>query len=254
VRPDLYPYETGIVTGEIFNSSRMLSNLTGLNIAFNKPIVGRNAFAHESGIHQHGMIANRMTYEILTPESVGRARSELVLGKHSGRAGLAKRCEEMGYQLTDEEIAQLYEKFIVLADRKKEVFEDDLRVLVVALQDKTFEVYHLDQVRTSGGDPAMAYVRLKKGEVELTDTATGDGPVDAAFMAVERIMGIAGTLKEFSIRAATPGKDALGEAHVVVAFAGKSYTGTGASTDIIEAAVQAYVNAANKYVALKGRQ
>jgi 2-isopropylmalate synthase len=140
-----------------------------------------------------------------------------------------------------------------LADRKKEVFEDDLRVLVVAMQDKTFEVYHLDAVRTSSTDPAMAYVRLKKGELVLMDTATGDGPVDAAFQAVDRITGVNGALQEFSIRAATPGKDALGEAHVVVKFdeSKKTFTGAGASTDIIEAAVQAYVNAVNKRLALQ---
>ncbi len=250
VRPDLYPYTTGITTAEIFNSSRLLSSLTGLAIAYNKPIVGRNAFAHESGIHQHGMIANEKTYEIMTPESVGRSRSELVLGKHSGRAGLAKRCEELGHQLTPQDVAKLYEKFVALADRKKEIFEDDLNVLVLSLQDKTFEVFQLLQVRTTGGDPSMALVTLKKGDTELTDTATGDGPVDAACQAVDRIMGVSGKLKEFSIRAATPGKDALGEAHVIVEFNSKSFTGTGASTDIIEAAVQAYVHAANKYVAI----
>ncbi len=252
-RHDMFDYQTGIVTTELYNSSRLLGNLTGLSISFNKPIVGRNAFAHESGIHQHGMIAHQKTYEIMTPESVGRPRSELVLGKHSGRAGLSKRCEELGYHLGEDEIAQLYESFIVLADRKKEVFEDDLRVLIVALQDKTFEVYHLDQVRTSGGDPAMAFVKLRKGDVMLTETSTGDGPVDAAFMAVDRITGVNGALKEFSIRAATPGKDALGEAHVVVQFDKRAFTGAGASTDIIEAAVQAYVNAMNKCLALQGR-
>ncbi len=253
VRHDMHPFDTGIVVAEIYNTSRLLGNLTGLTIPYNKPIVGRNAFAHESGIHQHGMIANKATYEIMTPESVGRLRGELVLGKHSGRAGLSKRCEELGYHLTDEEISRLYEIFIVLADRKKEVFEDDLRVLIVAMQDKSFEVYHLEQVRTSGGDPAMAFVKLRKGDATFTDTATGDGPVDAAFQAVDRVTGYKGVLKEFSIRAATSGTDALGEAHVNVVFGKRSYTGTGASTDIIEAAVQAYLSAVNKYAALKAR-
>jgi 2-isopropylmalate synthase len=255
VRHDQHPYETRINPAELYSASRLLGGVTGLIIPYNKPIVGRNAFAHESGIHQHGMIANKATYEIMTPESVGRPRSELILGKHSGRAGLAKRCEELGYHLNDKEIAELYERFIGLADRKKEVFEDDLHALIVAMQDASVEVYHLEQVRTSGGDPAMAYVRLKKGDAALMDTSTGDGPVDAAFMAVDRITGVNGELKEFSIRAATPGKDALGEAHVVVSFDNKkSYTATGASTDIIEAAVQAYVNAVNKYITLKDRR
>ncbi len=250
-RGDMYSFETGIVTEEITNASQLLSNLTGLVIPYNKPVVGRNAFAHEAGIHQHGMIANKATYEIMTPESVGRGRSELVLGKHSGRHGLARRCEDMGFELSEQETAQLYAKFIELADRKKEVFEDDLRVLIATMRDETFETYRLVQLRTSGSDPAMALVKLTKGSEEYVETATGDGPVDSACRAIERITGITGKLREFSIRAATPGKEALGEAHVIVEFRGRATTGTGASTDIVEAAVQAYVNALNKYLALQ---
>jgi 2-isopropylmalate synthase len=222
-------------------------------VAYNKPIVGRNAFAHEAGIHQHGLIANQKTYEIMTPESVGRTRSELVLGKHSGRHGLARRCEQLGYTLTEQELAQLYDKYLVLADRKKEVFEDDLRVLIVSTRDETFETYHLEQVRTSGADPAMALVKVKKGDTVFLETATGDGPVDAAFRAIDRIVNVRGKLEEFSIQAATAGTDALGEAHVAVEFDARRYTGTGASTDIIEAATQAYINALNKYLALRDK-
>ena len=249
-RHDVHPYETGIDPAEITRTSKLLSNLTGLVVPYNKPIVGRNAFAHEAGIHQHGMIANESTYEIMTPESVGRSRSELVLGKHSGRAGLAKRCEELGFKLDSDEVAQLYEKFIGLADRKKEIFDDDLRLLLMSVRDESFEVYSLEQLRTSGFDPTMALVTLKKGENEETETATGDGPVHAACMAIERIVGVTGRLDEFSIRAATPGKDAMGEAHIVATFEGQSFAGTGASTDIIKAAVSAYLHALNKYLAL----
>ncbi len=249
-RPDLHPYDCGIATKEILNSSQLLSDLTGLAIPYNKPVVGRNAFAHESGVHQHGMLGHQTTYEIMTPESVGRSRSELVLGKHSGHAGLAKRVEELGYDLSDEELHELYERFIALADRKKEVFEDDLRVLIVSMCDESFEVYHLEQVRTSGNDPALALVKLRKGDVEITETATGDGPVHAACMAIERIVGVTGKLEDFRIRAATSGKDALGEAHVIVSFGDQKYTGSGASTDIIEAAVHAYLNAVNKHIAV----
>ena len=253
-RRDVHPYETGIDTTELYRSSRLLNNLTGLVVPFNKPVVGRNAFAHESGVHQHGMIANQKTYEIMTPASVGRKQSQLVLGKHSGRAGLAKRCEELGYYLGEEELAQLYERFIQLADRKKEVFEDDLHILIISVRDKTFEEYHLENVRTSGGDPPMAFVRLRKGkDVLMHDTTTGDGMVDAAFNAVDHITGVSGKLKEFFIRAATPGRDALGEAHVVVDFDGKEYSGAGANTDIVEAAVEAYVSAVNKHIVLKER-
>ena len=252
-RNDVMPYETGINNLEIANSSMILSQITGLVVPFNKPIVGRNAFAHESGIHQHGMIANQTTYEIMTPESVGRKKSELVLGKHSGRAGLAKRCEELGFKLEHDEVARLYEKFIKLADRKKEVFDDDLRILLMTMRDESFEIYSLLDVNTSGKNPTMAMIKLKKGEDEpLTDTALGDGPVDAACRAIERIVGISGQLDEFTIRAATPGKDAQGGAHVVVTFENRAYTGTGASTDIIEAAVLAYLNAMNKFLAISG--
>ncbi|MDK1022366.1 MAG: 2-isopropylmalate synthase [Candidatus Hydrogenedentes bacterium] len=249
-RQDVLPFETGINTKEITNASKVLSNITGLVVSYNKPIVGRNAFAHEAGIHQHGMIANQMTYEIMTPESIGRSKSDLVLGKHSGKAGLAKRCEELGYDLASDEVAQLYEKFIKLADQKKEVFDDDLRILLLGLRDETFETFHLEGLNTSGKDPSMAMVELRKGEVKLSDTALGDGPVHAACMAIERIVGVSGHLEEFQIRAASPGKDAIGEAHVIVNFEKRPFTGTGASTDIIEAAVLAYLNALNKYLAL----
>lgn len=251
VRHNVYPFETGIVTEEIINSSRLLGNLTGLHIAYNKPVVGRNAFAHEAGIHQHGVIASRITYEIMTPESVGRKSNELVLGKHSGKHGLAKRCADMGFQLSDTEIQQLYDRFIALADKKKEVFEDDLRVLVASIRNESFETYAMEDLRIVGGNPAIAFVKLRKGKMEYAETATGDGPVDAACQAIERIIGLSGKLEEFSIRAASPGKEALGEAHVTVALNGNSYYGTGASTDIVEAAVHAYLNAINKHLALQ---
>ncbi len=256
VRQNIYPYETGIVAEEILKTSALLGNITGLAIPYNKPVVGRNAFAHESGIHQHGVIQSRLTYEIMTPESIGRSSNELVLGKHSGKHGLSARCADLGYDLSDGEIKQLYEKFIELADKKKEVFEDDLRVLIASIRDESFETYHVVQVRTSGDDPAMALVKLRRGENqdEMFETSTGDGPVDAACKAVERITGAKGRLLEFTVRAATPGKDALGQANVTVEFKDKAYYGQGASTDIIEAAVHAYVNAVNKFLAIEGEQ
>ncbi len=251
VRQNVYPFFTGIVSEEITNTSRLLGNLTGLTVAYNKPIVGRNAFAHEAGIHQHGVIASRITYEIMTPESVGRTSNELVLGKHSGKHGLAKRCSDLGFVLTEEETTNLYQKFIALADKKKEVYEDDLRVLIASTRNESFEIYTLEQLRTAGGDPTLGFVKLKRGTEEFMETATGDGPVDAACQAIERITGVSGRLQEFSIRAATPGREALGEAHVTVDLDGKSYYGTGASTDIVEAAVHAYLGAINKHLALQ---
>jgi len=251
-RKDIMPYETAINHKEIANSSMTLSNITGLVVPFNKPIVGRNAFAHESGIHQHGMIANQTTYEIMTPESVGRAKTELVLGKHSGKAGLSKRCEELGFDLSKDEVAELYGKFIELADRKKEIFDDDLRILLSSVRDEGFEAYSLEDISTSGKDPASAIVKLHRGDEKssITDTATGDGPVDAACRAIERVTGINGKLEDFTIRAVTPGKDAHGEAYVTVKIENRPYTGIGASTDIIEAGALAYLNAINKHLAL----
>lgn len=250
-RQNVYPFTTGIITEEITNTSRLLGNLTGLTVAYNKPIVGRNAFAHEAGIHQHGVIASRITYEIMTPESVGRTSNELVLGKHSGKHGLTKRCADLGFVLTDEEITVLYQKFIALADKKKEVYEDDLRVLIASTRNESFEIFTLEQVRTAGTDPTLGFVKLRRGSEEFMETATGDGPVDAACQAIEKITGVSGRLQEFSIRAATPGREALGEAHVTVDLHGKSYYGTGASTDIVEAAVHAYLGAINKHLALQ---
>ncbi|HQN01372.1 MAG TPA: alpha-isopropylmalate synthase regulatory domain-containing protein, partial [Candidatus Hydrogenedentes bacterium] len=251
-RGDRYPYECGIKTTEIVPSSTLLGMITGLTIPFNKPVVGRNAFAHESGIHQHGMIAHALTYEIMTPESVGRARSDLVLGKHSGRAGLARRSKELGFELSEAEIDQLYELFIDLADKKKEVYSDDLRMLIVGMYDKGFETYQLEQLRASGVDPTVALVKLRHGDEVTTETATGDGPVDAACVAIEKIVGITGRLEQFDIRATTPGKDALGEAYVTVRFGDRVYRGNGVSTDIVEAAIHAYLNAMNKHVAYLG--
>ncbi len=251
-RGDRYPYECGIKTTEIVPSSTLLGMITGLTIPFNKPVVGRNAFAHESGIHQHGMIAHALTYEIMTPESVGRARSDLVLGKHSGRAGLARRSKELGFELSEAEIDQLNELFIDLADKKKEVYSDDLRMLIVGMYDKGFETYQLEQLRASGVDPTVALVKLRHGDEVTTETATGDGPVDAACVAIEKIVGITGRLEQFDIRATTPGKDALGEAYVTVRFGDRVYRGNGVSTDIVEAAIHAYLNAMNKHVAYLG--
>jgi 2-isopropylmalate synthase len=250
-RHDVFPVECGIITRELVPASKVLSNITGLSVPYNKPVVGRNAFAHESGIHQHGVIANASTYEIMTPESVGRNRSDLVLGKHSGRAGLTKRAGELGYALSESELKKLYEKFIELTDKKKEVYEDDLRLLIAALYNESFEVYHLDQLRTSGQDPTTAFVRLAKGEEVFMDTAYGDGPVHAACMAIERITEVSGRLDRFEIRATTPGKDAVGEAFLTVIIDGKPVSGHGSSTDIVEAAVRAWLNAVNKYLAMK---
>jgi len=250
-RKDAFPWDCRINSKEIVPSSSLLSKIIGMPIPFNKPVVGRNAFAHESGIHQHGMLANAKTYEIMTPESVGRSRSDLVLGKHSGRAGLASRARELGFDLDEEQLQNLYDRFINLADKKKQVYDDDLRMLITSIHNEAFEVYHLDSVRTSGGDLPMAAVQLTRGGEVLSAAAIGDGPVDAAFKAIDRVTRTSGCLESFEIRATTPGKDALGEAYITVDFEGKKIPGNDASTDIIEAAAKAYLNAVNKYIAYK---
>lgn len=250
-RNNVYPFDCRVNGLEIVPSSTLLGMLTGLAIPYNKPVVGRNAFAHESGIHQHGMIANALTYEIMSPESVGRNRSDLVLGKHSGRAGLSKRSRELGYEFNEEQLDRLYEKFIDLADRKREVFDDDLRMLIVRMINEAFELYHLVEVDTFGRNPAKALIKLGKGGETYTDSATGDGPVHAACVAIERITGVSGRLETFEIRATTPGKEALGEAYVTVDFSGQAFKGKGASTDIIEASVAAYLDAVNKFLAYR---
>jgi 2-isopropylmalate synthase len=153
--------------------------------------------------------------------------------------------------MNDEELGKLYEKFMALAERKKEIYDEDILLLIVSLHQEAIEAYHLEEVRTAGHDPYTALVKLRKGEETFMDTAIGDGPVDAACKAIERITGVLGQLEQFDIRATTPGKDAMGEATIVAKFNGKSITGTGSSTDIVEAAVRAYLSAVNKYIAIK---
>jgi len=249
-RGDLMPFETGIRTQEIYKTSKLLSSLTGLQVPYNKPVVGRNAFAHESGIHQHGVIRKSETYEIMTPEDIGRTSSELVLGRHSGRHGLRKRCEELGYRLPDEALDDVYQKFIVLTDKKKEVYDEDLLVLLEEEIESAPEVYRLEYLQTTAGSATVptATVRLAKGEESWLDSAVGDGPVDAAYRTVERITGVSGRLLDYSIRSVTKGKDALGEVFVTVEFDGAVIVAHGSSTDVIEASVIAYLNALNKFL------
>jgi len=253
-RNDLMPFETGVRTQEIYKTSKLLSTLTGLLVAYNKSIVGRNAFAHEAGIHQHGVISKSATYEIMSPEDVGRARSELVLGRHSGRHGLAKRCEELGYKLSDDQLKELYDKFIALTDKKKEVYDEDLLVLLEEGIEKPPEIYHLEYLQTTTGNATVptATVKLSKGQESWLDSSVGDGPIDAAYRAIERITHIGGRLLDYSIRSVTKGKEALGEVFVTVQFNGIVVVGHASSTDVIEGSVKAYVNALNKFLGQHG--
>ena len=239
--------QVNIDTKQFTKVSKLVSRLTGVVVPPNKPIVGSNAFAHESGIHQHGMMSNPETYEIMTPESVGAEKTDLVFGKHSGRHAFADHLAKLGFQsFTEEKINDLFAKFKELADRKKQVYDDDIIALVVdnLHHKKAFELvaqyYKL-------GEKGYAYadVRLMTPEGEKADAAVGDGPVDASLKAVERVVGLPISLKDYQIRAITAGKDALGEATLKVEYNGRLYHGRGISTDIVKSSVNAYINAVN---------
>ena len=249
-RNNLLDLETGVVTTEIFRSSQLLSNLTGMMVQRNKAIVGANAFAHEAGIHQDGMLKNKQTYEIMTPESVGIPKSALVLGKHSGRHALGERYKELGYELSKEDLELAYKSFTRLADKKKEIYDADLIAIVQDEISEIPEAYEFESLQVVSGSEITptATVRIRQGKTVQVDSAVGDGPVDAACKAIDRITGIQGKLNSYSIHAVTKGKDALGEVLIQVEYKNRSYAGRGASTDVIEASAKAYLNAINRIV------
>jgi 2-isopropylmalate synthase len=251
VRKDILPYTVGINTKQIWNTSRLVANTIGFPIPRNKPITGENAFAHESGIHQDGVLKKRETYEIMTPDSVGRDASQLVLGRHSGLHGFRNRLSELGVPLNDEEAKKAYERFLVIADRKKEVYDDDLYVIVSDQLGRETETYGLDYFNIQSGNVAVptATVRIMDGGERREEAATGDGPVDAIFNAIDRALGITTKLLEYVVQAVTPGKQAIGEVSVSVEIEGRKFVGRGASTDILEASARAYVNALNRWKA-----
>ena len=242
---------TGINTKEISRTSRMVSKLMGLPIQRNKAIVGSNAFAHSSGIHQDGIIKDRSTYEIIRPEDVGVTAHTFALTARSGRAALKHHISGMGHQLTDAQLAEIYEKFLVLADKKKEVMVEDLEVLVQEELFKVPETYRLEHIQILSGTRAtpMAALRVKRHGEVIEEASTGNGPIDAAYKCIERIVGQRFTLLNFGLNAVTSGKDAIGEATVRVRTNGTIFAGGASSTDIIEAAVKAFLNAINRWVA-----
>lgn len=248
VRSDLLKYSTNINTKEIYNTSKLVSGFTGILVQRNKAIVGENAFAHESGIHQDGMLKDRNTYEIMTPEMVGYPKTKIILGRHSGRHGLKVRLKELGYELTEQKLNEVYQVFTELADKKKEVFDEDLRILMGDSISHKNEHYELEYLQISSGSASIptAVVRIKKDAEILSESSTGDGPVDAVFNAIERALGIKQQIESYNVRSVTSGRQALGEVLVRVRSNSKSYTGRGISTDIIEASAKAYLNALNK--------
>jgi 2-isopropylmalate synthase len=250
-RKDVFGLFTNIKTAEIYRTSQLVSRLMGLDVQANKAIVGANAFAHESGIHVDGMLKNRSTYEIMTPDSVGVTASKMVLGRHSGRHGFKARCEELGFDLNEKQINSAYEKFLALADKKKEVFDEDIAALLDDEMPDVKEVFHLDYMQCSSGTGTVpsATVRIHRAGEVLQEAAWGDGPVDAAYNAISKATGLKPTLENYTIRAVTGGTEALGEAVVKIRHEGRLFVGRGASTDIIEASAKAYVSAINHMLA-----
>ncbi|MGP1441015.1 MAG: 2-isopropylmalate synthase [Anaerovoracaceae bacterium] len=255
-RKDVLKAETGIVTTEIMRTSNLLSRITGVKVQPNKAIVGENAFAHEAGIHQDGVLKNKATYEIMTPESIGINEKSLVLGKHSGKAALRARIKELGYDITDDELENAFVKFKDIADKKKHVYDSDIEAMLTKETINIPRTYQLDKFVTNSGNTitATAIVSLIKDDKRIEKVAIGDGPIDAAFNAIEDIVGRKLHLEDYQLNSITEGKDALGDATVTISEPVKGRKdekpiitrGRGYSTDVIEASITAYINAVNK--------
>lgn len=254
-RKDYYNITHKIDTTQIYRTSRLVSSLTGISVQPNKAIVGANAFAHESGIHQHGILTEKTTYEIMTPESVGVGNNRMVLGKLSGHHAFEERVNEMGYALSPDEVKIAFEKFKDLADKKKVVSDKDIEALIDA-NIAVPEIFVIDSFQINSGNKMISTstISIKRENEVITEAATGDGPVDAAFNAIERATGVYAELIHYSIKAVTEGKDALGEVTVKISNDDGVFLGKGVSTDIIEASVKAYLNAINRSISEIGNK
>ena len=249
-RAEYYQMETGVNTNQIYKSSKLLSNITGNPIAPNKSIVGANAFAHESGIHQHGVIANPLTYEIMKSADVGIPQNSMVLGKHSGKHALRDRLEQLGYEIGKEALDEVFTRFKALADKKKTLTDKDIVALMLSNAKTAPSTYELmSHVVTTGKDTTnIACIKIKTQDEIREEVAIGSGPIYASFKAVDLITGLNPTLDNFSLNAVTDGEDAMGECVVKLSCNGEEYTGRGLSTDIIESSIRAYINGINKIV------
>ena len=252
-RHDFFGLRTGIRTQELCTASRVVAAATGFVVARNKAVVGQNAFAHESGIHQHGMIAHAHTYEVMRPEDVGFQSSNLVLGKHSGRHALAARLKALGYEFEPRQIDHVFDELKKLADKKKEIYDGDLDALLVRLfhdgSSRRWQLESLSAVSGTGTPPSAAVSLLSFDGRKVDEAATGDGPVDAVFKCIERITGVRARLRDFHIASVTEGEDAQGEVVVVVEHEGRTYRGRGLSTDIVLASAEAYLEVVNRIAA-----
>jgi 2-isopropylmalate synthase len=254
-RQDVLHVRTGIRTERLYPASRLVAQVTGIHVQRNKAIVGQNAFAHEAGIHQHGMLTHRETYEIMRPEEVGFSRSQLVLGKHSGKHALKDRLVALGYNLEEKQIEKIFADFKVLADKKKDIYDADIEALVIHGQvsgaaASTWELVALSTTSGTGTLPAASIALQKSDGTRHQEAAGGDGPVDAVFKAIERITGISVKLRDYQIQSVTVGEDAQGEVVLEVEHATGVYRGRALSTDIIEGSARAYLDVVNR-IALK---
>jgi len=251
-RSDFFNLTTGVQARQIYRTSRLVSDLTGFLVQPNKAIVGANAFAHESGIHQDGVIKMPITYEIIDPRSVGVPSSSLVLGKLSGRHAFRQRLAELGYNLNDDDLNRAFAAFKDLADKKKDITDRDIESLVAEEQRTVSEAYHLDRVQVTCGDrgiPTAAVRLLGPDGQTMEDAALGTGPVDAVYKAINRIVGVPNSLTEFTVKSVTEGIDAIGAVLIRIESDGVTYTGRGADTDIIVSSAKAYINALNRLLA-----
>ncbi|MBP1993591.1 2-isopropylmalate synthase [Paenibacillus eucommiae] len=250
-RQEFYQAKTSLVLGEIYRTSRLVSKLTGMVVPGNKAIVGANAFAHESGIHQDGMLKEKTTYEIMSPETIGLKESKLVLGKHSGRHAFREKLIDLGYELTDELVNLAFAKFKDLADRKKQVADEDIRALIEEKLIETPEVFVLGALQVAYGNQttptATISINVQDGSI-LEEQAEGNGSVDAIYNAIDKVTKEEVELEDYSIKSVSQGKDALGEVHVILRQNDVSVQGRGISTDILEASAKAYLDAVNRLI------
>jgi len=247
-RTDLFHLTTGISTREIYRSSRLVTDVTGIPVQPNKAVVGSNAFAHEAGVHQHGVIQDRRTYEIMDAQAVGIAESRLVLGKHSGRHAFEKRLNELGYELTREDLDRAFTRFKELADKKKEIFDADLESIIADEVYTVPEEYALEYMTVMAGLEGYptATIKVRRGQSELVDAGLGVGTIDAVYKTIDKIVQVPHNLVEYSVKSVTGGTDALAEVTVKIGAEGRIYTGRGASLDVVEASAKAYMQAINK--------
>lgn len=247
-RKDYYRFETQVVSEEISKSSKLLTTITGISVQPNKAIVGANAFSHEAGIHQHGVLANKSTYEIMSPESIGLKSNTMVLGKHSGRHSFVKHIKDLGFDLSNEKADEAFVKFKGLADKKKKVYDRDIIAIAMEEVVKSPETFNLKLFAINTGTlvSSTATIVLESRDKTYEEVAIGDGPIDASYNAVRKIMGVEAELLEYKINAVTEGMDAQGEAMVKVKSDDKIYRGHGLSTDIIKSSIEAYLVAMNR--------